>query len=247
MNVERDTSSDVLDSYIVTARTTDLIRRLVTAIRKPTSGRALSLTGPYGCGKSSVAVFVASLLAKEKDERRLSAEQLLRDADRALLTDVRLSRQEIGAGVSGFLTAAVTAQREPVTLTLTRALETSTRAAARDASSRRAETMLKKVAERASAISRRVTRGGQTHANRRAAGASIPTVQDAAQGFGVFLLALERRVRFVQQQRRLLAVARTALFQSRAMATSPAAPVCWADGCSRCCRAPKPRPMSPRS
>src|SRR3954469_20570580 len=95
VNVERDTSTAVLDSYIVTARTTDLIRRFVSAIRKPSSGRALSLTGPYGCGKSSVAVFVASLLANEKDQRRVIAEQLLRNADRALVTDVRLSRQEI--------------------------------------------------------------------------------------------------------------------------------------------------------
>src|SRR3954469_16245695 len=66
VNVERDTSTAVLDSYIVTARTTDLVRRFVGAIRNPSTGRALSLTGPYGCGKSSVAVFVASLFANEK-------------------------------------------------------------------------------------------------------------------------------------------------------------------------------------
>ncbi|MSO38008.1 MAG: hypothetical protein EXQ69_07130 [Acidimicrobiia bacterium] len=152
----------MLDSYIVTARTTDLVRRFVSAIRRPSSGRALSLTGPYGCGKSSVAVFVASLLANEKDERRVLAEQLLRGADRDLLADLRSSRHEIGAGTGGFLTAAVTAEREPVALTITRALETATRTAARNTSSRRAGAMLKKMAERASAISRRVTRGGQS-------------------------------------------------------------------------------------
>jgi hypothetical protein len=160
VNVERDTSTAVLDSYIVTARTTDLVRRFVAAIRKPSTGRALSLTGPYGCGKSSVAVFVASLFADEKDNRRVAAEKLLRDADRALVTDLRLSRQDLGADVSGFLTAAVTAQREPVALTITRAIETSARA--HDTSSRRAEAMLKRVADRASAIGRRVTRGGQS-------------------------------------------------------------------------------------
>ena len=160
VNIERDTSPAALDSYIVTARTIDLVRRLVAAIQKPSSGRALSLTGPYGCGKSSVAVFVTSLLAKQRDKRRITAERLLQKADRTLLADVRASRHGIGADASGFLTAAVTAQREPVALTIARAIETSTRNAARATHSRRTGAALKKIADRVAAISRRVTRGG---------------------------------------------------------------------------------------
>lgn len=121
-NVERDAESDVVGSYLPTARALDVADRVAAAILDSTAGRAISVTGPYGSGKSSLALFLAALLGPATAAARRRADEVLREADSALALRVARARDASGAAWKGFIRAAVTAQREPIAATLLRAL-----------------------------------------------------------------------------------------------------------------------------
>ena len=53
---------DALEGYILTPTGRGVLGRLADALRGDSSGRAWSLTGPYGSGKSAFALLVAQLL-----------------------------------------------------------------------------------------------------------------------------------------------------------------------------------------
>ena len=86
------------------------------------AGRAWSLTGPYGAGKSSFALFVHALLGPDDDPARVDAETALRAAEPELLTLMEAGRSAFGTTRRGFIRAAATAQRESISETVTRAL-----------------------------------------------------------------------------------------------------------------------------
>lgn len=119
-NVERDTACEPRSDYVLTEATVELVRRLANTLVDPDSTRAWALTGPYGTGKSSFAVFLADLLCGDVDVRA-SALELVRRSDRAL--SERLARL-LEAGV--MRPALVTARREPITETVARAVEHAT-------------------------------------------------------------------------------------------------------------------------
>lgn len=106
--------------YIPTGRALEVLRRLVRSIDDPTSGRAWSLTGPYGAGKSSFALFLRSLLGPETAMR--AAENSLRSADESLSWGLSRARAKLGAEAEGFILATTTCQREPISDSLLRAL-----------------------------------------------------------------------------------------------------------------------------
>ena len=85
------------------------------------AGRAWSLTGPYGAGKSSFALFVHALLGPDGDEARIGAEAALKAADPELLALIEAGRRAFGASHRGFIRAAATAQRESISETIIRA------------------------------------------------------------------------------------------------------------------------------
>lgn len=63
INIQRDRGSlQVLNSYIATSRAVRTVERLAETLHDQQAPRAWSLVGPYGSGKSSFALFVASLL-----------------------------------------------------------------------------------------------------------------------------------------------------------------------------------------
>ena len=68
INLERDTVEDSLDGYIPTGRALDVIRRIANGISNPSLGRSISITGPHGGGKSSLAVFIDSLVSCQHRE-----------------------------------------------------------------------------------------------------------------------------------------------------------------------------------
>lgn len=112
-----------LDGYLPTARALEVTRRLVNAMLRGDGARAFSITGPYGSGKSSLAVFLDALLGRTSEDGYASALSLLvdHDADTAELLDE--ARRCMGADAGGFVRAVVTApQREPITTTVLRAL-----------------------------------------------------------------------------------------------------------------------------
>ena len=121
INLERDLSGSNA-GYIPAGRALDLLGRIATAMVEPRAGRAWSVTGPYGSGKSSFALFLHALTGPDRDPLRLAAERALRDADPALFQSFSAGLRALGAQGSGFCRALVTAQQEPVTETIARGL-----------------------------------------------------------------------------------------------------------------------------
>lgn len=121
-NLERDSAeSGPLDGYIVTARATEAVERILGVAATKRSGGAWSLTGPYGSGKSSFALLVNAFLGPGGDLRNTAAGLL--DAAKPDLSHL-LSSTHSGhdTQVDGFHRALVTAAREPLTHTVLRGL-----------------------------------------------------------------------------------------------------------------------------
>ena len=58
-NLERDIDRpEPLDGYVVTARALDVVERVAAVAASGPAGGAWSLTGPYGSGKSSLALLL---------------------------------------------------------------------------------------------------------------------------------------------------------------------------------------------
>jgi hypothetical protein len=122
ISVERDSGTAIVESYLPTGRSLDAVRRFARSMHHPEGGRALSITGPYGSGKSSLAVFVDALVATAGTPARQAAEEILVAADPDALELVRTGRAALGADHKGFVRAVLTAQREPIILSVLRAL-----------------------------------------------------------------------------------------------------------------------------
>jgi hypothetical protein len=122
INVERDRGSSAIDSYLPVGRAIDAIGRLAAALDRADVEVALSITGPYGSGKSSLGVVVDALFGPAEDPARRSAEELLAHTAPETLVRVRSARARLGADSTGFIRAVVTAQRESISTTVLRAL-----------------------------------------------------------------------------------------------------------------------------
>lgn len=109
------------DGYIPTSRALEVLRRFIHSVSDPSSGRAWSLTGPYGAGKSSFALYLRALLGPD-GPARVAAETSLRSADGPLSTGLVEARSALGTEASGFVLATATCQREPLADSLLRAL-----------------------------------------------------------------------------------------------------------------------------
>lgn len=121
INVERDSGSAAVDGYLPVGRAIESIDRLASALIGKREA-ALSITGPYGSGKSSLALVLDSLFAPKNDPARQSAEAILYASAPEVLATVRQALEANGADRQGFIRAIVTAQREPVARTVVRAL-----------------------------------------------------------------------------------------------------------------------------
>lgn len=139
--------ADQLAGYLPTGRSLEVVRRLVQAMLREDGTRAFSITGPYGSGKSSLALFIDALLGHEEDDAHKAAVELLREYESDVLADLFEARRSLGAGPSGFIRAVVTApQREPITTTVLRALK---RGAARSRVAKSVRQTIERALERA--------------------------------------------------------------------------------------------------
>ena len=121
-NVERDLERlEPLDGYVVTGRVLDVVRRMAETARSTDAGGAWSLTGPYGSGKSSLALLIDAVFGPAREMRR-SALRLIRDASPETEAAVRAAHARHGTGRTGFHRGLVTASREPLSATVLRAL-----------------------------------------------------------------------------------------------------------------------------
>ncbi len=120
INLERDLlMADSVLGYVPTPKAIESLDRILTAVTSPRSTRAWTLTGVYGTGKSSFAHFLASLCAPHKEHIYHNAIGII-DDEPQLKT---LFKQRVTLlPKSGLIRAVATAQREPISHTIVRAL-----------------------------------------------------------------------------------------------------------------------------
>lgn len=123
ISVEHDHGSDVLDGYIPGSGALDAVKNLDLGMRGGKHSRAISVTGPYGSGKSSMAVFLDALYAPDGSPEREKSHRLLCAVVPDLASSVHETRKALGAHKRGLFRCTAMAAREPVAATVVRALE----------------------------------------------------------------------------------------------------------------------------
>ncbi len=126
INLERDTSKGSLTGYIPTGRALDVVRRLAHGVADSSLGRSISITGPHGGGKSSLAVFIDCLVSPSSSKEYKDAVGLLKEFDPELSRYWVDSVRTLKGSSSGFYKAVATANREPIIVSLLRALQRAT-------------------------------------------------------------------------------------------------------------------------
>lgn len=124
VNVERDSRVSDLKGYLPTQRAIDVLWRFTAALTDASITRAWSVTGPYGSGKSSLALLLDCLTGPADEKVRDDALALVSSVDEILASKVRAAL-DATSGADGFLRATVTAQREPIERTIVRAVATA--------------------------------------------------------------------------------------------------------------------------
>ena len=121
-NLERDADRpEPLEGYVVTPRALDVVERVAMAAVAGQSGGAWSLTGPYGSGKSSLALLLDAVLGPATTTREL-AWRLVDEASPVVGESIRQAHRRHRTMDSGFHRGLITANREPLGHTVLRAL-----------------------------------------------------------------------------------------------------------------------------
>ncbi len=121
-NVERDLARpEPLDGYVVTARVLDVLTRVATVAATGRAGGAWSLTGPYGTGKSSLALLIDAAFGPPTATRE-AALRLIGEASAETKDALRAAHERHGTWDTGFRRGLATANREPFGFTVLRAL-----------------------------------------------------------------------------------------------------------------------------
>lgn len=122
--LERDDTSDALKSYIPTPRGLELVGQLVDSLGS-NDYKAFSITGPYGSGKSSFAVFLTALFEREDSDVHQTAMALLKAENSCMAQSIHAMRASVGDAKNGFVVVKVTARRSPLLSILSEALASS--------------------------------------------------------------------------------------------------------------------------
>ena len=117
-NLERDAGrSQPLEGYIVTPRGLEAVDRILTVAAAQQAGGAWSLTGPYGSGKSSLALLLDALLGPDGATRD-TAVGLVEAANPDMADLAWAAHDNQGTQEAGFHRGLVTAAREPLNHTV---------------------------------------------------------------------------------------------------------------------------------
>ena len=117
VNLESDYGRpDCLDNYILQSSTQNLVNTLNTHIAT-SSQRAFTITGPYGGGKSSLALLIASLVSKDK-ALKAKAFDLLKQSDEGINAAWKSS--------NGWSVLPIVGKRESVEASIAHALSQQT-------------------------------------------------------------------------------------------------------------------------
>ena len=121
-NVERDRDNpSVLDGYVPTSRTEALLSSVLQRATNGDAGGAWSITGPYGTGKSSLAIFLDALLGKDGPTRQRALDLLGKDLAKKVIE----AHKKHDCIEEGFFLGIVTASKEPIGITVLTAIETA--------------------------------------------------------------------------------------------------------------------------
>lgn len=124
-NLERDLERhEPLDGYIVTSRALDVVGRIAETAATGPAGGAWSVTGPYGSGKSSLALLIDAAFGGDSAVRQ-EALRLIDESSREVGTQIRSSHRRHGTERRGFHRGLVTAGREPLNRTVLWALHSA--------------------------------------------------------------------------------------------------------------------------
>lgn len=120
-NIEHD-SITLLENYIPSASTLDIVERFSAGISGGKNGRMISVTGSYGSGKSTMAVFLRGLLAPAKSKEWKESHNILKKEPSQYADAILLARKKLGSHEKGMIRCAVMARRDPLSVTILRGL-----------------------------------------------------------------------------------------------------------------------------
>ena len=115
VHLERDFYSgnqDIIGGYVLTVTARKMLDRILRSLESEDVSRAWSLTGPYGSGKSSFALFLSKLLGSKSERVTKKARQILKQEDSALWE--RLQQLAGGKGFN-FCPVLITGSRSSIT------------------------------------------------------------------------------------------------------------------------------------
>ncbi|ATX81723.1 hypothetical protein Ga0123462_0854 [Mariprofundus ferrinatatus] len=119
IHLERDASSeDVVRAYIPTSRALKILSDFSKTLNTGTVPRSWALTGPYGSGKSSFAVFVSHLLEDPESSSARLAIETLKNADADLADQIEGKLK----GSKGHCRVLLTGSPEPLAKRLLHAI-----------------------------------------------------------------------------------------------------------------------------
>ena len=125
-SIEQD-SITTLQNYLPSASTLEIIERFSAGLRGTKSGRMLSITGPYGSGKSTMTIFLNGLLSGTKNSEWKAAYDTLKTASISTANILVSARKKSNTHEKGVIRCAVTARREPISVTILRGLDDGAR------------------------------------------------------------------------------------------------------------------------
>ena len=118
-NIEYD-SLDAIERYIPNASAIEAVERFYAGLG---GGTMLSITGPYGSGKSSFGVMLNHLAAPSGDAGWKAAQRRLHKMAPDTATELVTCRRAPACTGRGMIRCMVTARREPVAATILRAAD----------------------------------------------------------------------------------------------------------------------------
>ena len=121
-NLERDLArQEPLQGYVATARALTVLERIASTAAKEPAGGAWSVTGPYGSGKSSLALLLDAAFGASGELRR-TALRLIGESSPEVGALVHKAHTRHKTNLHGFHRGLVTAEREPLNRTVLWAL-----------------------------------------------------------------------------------------------------------------------------
>ena len=121
-NIEHDNIT-IMQNYLPSASTFEIIERFSAGLVGAKSGRMLSITGPYGSGKSTMAIFLNALISANNDKEWKAAYSILKKSSQSTAQILLNAREKSQTHKKGLIRCTITARREPITVTILHAID----------------------------------------------------------------------------------------------------------------------------